>query len=260
MPKVRPIIEIDEEKCTGCGQCVPACAEGALRIVDGKAKLVGEIYCDGLGACLGECPEGALRVIERPAEGFDEQAVEKLLAEKKAAPADLHGIEPAPGPGETLACGCPSSVARSLEPRATEGKGGGGDQPSTLGHWPVKLQLLSPQSPFLKGADLLLLADCAAAAYSNLHPKLLPGKAVALACPKLDDAQAHIDKLAEVLAQAGPRSITVVHMEVPCCKGLGFIAQKAMEKSGVSPKLGRMMISMKGGVLETENLPWDWAV
>jgi len=257
MPKVRPIIEIDEEKCTGCGLCVPACAEGALQVINGKARLVGEIFCDGLGACLGECPEGALRVIQRPAEEFDEAAVEKLLAAQKAAPAELHGIEAAPAPGATMACGCPSSMAQSLKPSAPPAGAKPGNLSSSLGHWPIKLQLLAPQAPFLKGADLLLLADCAAAAYPALHPKLLPGKAVALACPKLDDAKAHIDKLAAVLAQAKPRSLTVVHMEVPCCKGLIFIAEKAMEKSGVRPQLGRMMIGMKGGVLETQNLPWE---
>jgi len=257
MPKVRPIIEIDEEKCTGCGLCVPACAEGALQVIEGKARLVGEIYCDGLGACLGECPEGALRVIERPADEFDEAAVEKRQAAQKAAPAEVHGIETAPAPGGAMACGCPSSMARSLKPNAPTAGAKSGKLASSLGHWPIKLQLLAPQAPFLKGADLLLLADCAAAAYPALHPELLPGKAVALACPKLDDAQAHINKLAAVLAAAKPRSLTVVHMEVPCCKGLAFIAEKALEKAGVAPKLGRMMIGMKGGVLETENLPWE---
>lgn len=249
MPEYRDIIEIDEEKCNGCGQCILACAEGALKIVGGKAKLVGDLFCDGLGACLGECPEGALKIVQRQAEAFDEEAVEELLAEQKAAQA-----EPAPAggcPGSRalpLAGGgdCPGSRAMPL--------GGGGQSPgagvSTLGHWPIKLQLLSPQAPFLKDADLVLLADCAAVSYPNVHAELLPGKAVALACPKLDDAQAHIDKLATLLAGAKPRSITVVIMEVPCCKGLEIIVQRALDKAGLNIPVGRMLVARDGRVLE----------
>ena len=249
MPKLRKIIEIDEELCDGCGQCVLACAEGALQIIDGKARLVGEIYCDGLGACLGECPQGALRIVEREAEEFDEKAVEELLAgrQEQVSPPEL----------PTLACGCPGTEATALSP--TPASGGDTRVASTLGHWPIKLQLLAPQAPFLQGADLILLADCAGVAYSDLHPRLLPGKAVALACPKLDDPQAHIAKLAQLLEGARPRSLTVVRMEVPCCGGLEWIAQEALKRAGLEMTVGSMTISRQGKILESHDLPWESA-
>ena len=250
MPELRDIIEIDEEKCTGCGLCVPACAEGALQIIDGKARLVGEVYCDGLGACLGECPEGALKVIKREAEPFDEKAVEELLSKTGEAPDKTSSGPPAGG--------CPSVQVVTLDsPGQTKPEPGG--RPSGLGHWPIKLQLMVPQAPFLKNADLVLLADCAAAAYPDLHDKVLPGKAVALACPKLDDPQAHIHKLATLLAGARPRSLSVVHMEVPCCSGLEFIARKALEMAGMEMPVGRLMISNDGKVLRREGQPWESA-
>ncbi len=249
MRKVRNIINIDEEKCTGCGQCVLDCAEGALKIIDGKAKLVGEIYCDGLGACLSGCPTGALTVAQREADDFDEQAVHQLLhaAQQPAAP------EPAP-----LACGCPGSSAMSLSPTSPSAAPAAGAVASQLGHWPIKLTLLSPQAPFLQGADLLLLADCAAASLPDLHPRLLPGKAIALACPKLDDANGHIAKLAQLLSGAKPRSLTVVHMEVPCCKGLEFIAEKAVQLAGVDLPRGSIIVARDGRVLQ-QRLPWTQA-
>lgn len=240
MRTMRNIIEINEELCNGCGQCVIDCAEGALQIVDGKAKLIGEILCDGLGACLGGCPTGALKVIQREAEEFDEHEVERHLATQKAA----HDEPP------TLACGCPSNQTMTLDTI---------DQPcgcqseevtSQLGHWPIKLQLLSPNAPYLAGSDLLLLSDCGGASMPDLHQRLLAGRTVALACPKLDDAQAHIDKLAQLIQGAGLRSITTVMMEVPCCRGLDFIARRAMERAGVELPLGSMVISRTGKVLE----------
>jgi ferredoxin len=198
---------------------------------------VGEIYCDGLGACLGECPTGALRMVEREAEPFDEQAVEELLeAQKEAAQT--------PPP---MACGCPSSQAMSLEPAPpAAGEAAGAPVQSRLGHWPIKLQLLNPQAPFLKGAELVLLADCAAAAVPDLHSRYLAGKAVALACPKLDDAQAHADKLAQVLEGARPASLSVVHMEVPCCRGLEWIAAKALEQTGLDLPVRSVVVGRQG--------------
>jgi len=241
----RPIIEIDEEKCDGCGQCILACAEGALELVDGKARLVGEIYCDGLGACLGECPQEALKVIERPAEEFDEEAVEGRLADLKEKSQ----------PQTILACGCPSSEAMTLKPSPIAGLTAGGAA-SSLGHFPIKLQLLGPGAPFLKGADLLLLADCTAAAYPDLHARLLPGRAVALGCPKLDDLEAHIVRLAEIIKHADLKSLTVVHMEVPCCHGFVHAAQQALKRAGVALPLGRIKISRSGEILEEEGVPW----
>lgn len=239
----RAIIEIDQDKCDGCGQCVLACAEGALEIRDGKAHLVGEIYCDGLGACLGECPKGALKIIERQAADFDEAAVKARMEKKKPEQALL-----------TLACGCPSSAEVSLKPARRVGQAS--KAASTLGHFPIKLQLLRPDAPFLKGADLLLLADCAAACYPDLHARLLPGRAVAMGCPKLDDLQAHIERLSEIIRLAKPGSITVVHMEVPCCRGFVYAAQKAIEQAGVEVPLGRLMVGRSGEILEAEGLPW----
>jgi ferredoxin len=243
MPESRKIIEIDDELCNGCGECIIACAEGALQIVDGKAKLVADIYCDGLGACLGECPQGALKIIERPADAFDEEAVEELLAkQKKQALAEEKLTMP-------LACGCPSSAEMSMQPAANS-EAPLGDAQSRLGHWPVKLQLLNPQAPFLKGADLVLLADCAACALPDLHQRFLNGNAVAMACPKLDDAEAHVAKLAQVLEDARPRSIKVAIMEVPCCKGLDWIAAQALERAGLSIPVETVVIGRDGKLRE----------
>lgn len=256
MPKVRNIIEIDEELCNGCGQCILDCAEGALELVDGKAKLVGEIYCDGLGACLDGCPTGALTVTQREAEEFDEQAVEELLASQGRAPAPGHGGQPAAQPAaRPQFAGCPSQAAMSLSPQAAPAPAAG-DASSALGHWPIQLQLLSPQAPFFKDADLLLLADCTAASLPDLHSRLLPGKAVAMACPKLDQPEPHIERLAQIIKSAGLRSLTVVIMEVPCCRGLAWIASQALERAGVELPVGLMVISRDGKVLETQNVPW----
>jgi len=245
MRRKRKVIEIDESKCTGCGECVNACAEGALAIVDGKAKLVGEVYCDGLGACLGECPEGALKILERDAEEFSEEAV-KERAQR---------LEEEPLPELAPACGCPGARAMTLDREcASAGDETGPEIPSALGHWPVKLQLLGPKAPFLRGADLLLVADCAGISWPGMHRTLLGGKAVAIGCPKLDDLDAHIERLAEILAEAKPRSLTVVHMEVPCCRGFVHAAEQAIEKAGIRLPLRRLMISRGGRVLEEESL------
>ncbi len=246
MPK-RNIIQIDQELCDGCGQCILDCAEGALELRDGKAHLVGEIYCDGLGACLSGCPTGALTVAQCEAEEFDEQAVERRLHALKAPEAEPETDPAAPAP---LACGCPGSAAQALAPRATAPGAAAGEQASGLGHWPIKLQLLAPQAPFLKDADLVLLADCAAAANPRLHSRVLPGRAVAMACPKLDDAQAHVDKLAAVLAGARPKSLTVMIMEVPCCRGLVWIAQQALEKAGLELPVKVAVITRDGQVAQ----------
>lgn len=242
MKQLRKIIEIDEEKCTGCGQCIIGCAEGALALVDGKAKLVGEILCDGLGACIGECPEDALKLIEREADEFDEAAVEAHLAKKKA---------PAPAFG-----GCPSSQNMVFQNAPSPGFKVAEGAPSSLGHWPTKLQLLGPGAPFLKGADLVLLADCVACAYPDLHAKLLPGRAVAMGCPKLDNLEAHIQRLTEIIKHSGLKSLTVAHMEVPCCSGFVYAAQEALKRAGANLELGRIKIGRDGSVLEEENLPW----
>lgn len=245
--KPRQIIKIDEEKCTGCGQCIIACAEGALQLVDGKAKLVSDVYCDGLGACLGECPEGAMEIIERPADEFDEKAVEERLEQ-------LKGGHEAHKAAEPLACGCPGASVMTFERKAAAAGGPAGDTPSELGQWPIKLQLLGPSAPFLKGADLVLMADCVGVSQPDLHRKLLRGKAIAIGCPKLDDLDAHIERLADILEGARPRSLTVAHMEVPCCHGFVYAAEKAIERAGVDVPLKKIMIGRAGDILEEVEL------
>jgi ferredoxin len=231
----RKIIEINEDLCNGCGNCVTACAEGALKMVDGKAKLVSDVYCDGLGACLGDCPTGALKVIEREAPSFDEHEVEKHLQTAKAA-------------AMPMACGCPGSAAMTFEPCGCSA----GPEPagSSLMHFPVKLQLLNPAAPFLKGADLLLMADCCALCYPALHQKMLGGKAVAMGCPKLDDLPAHVDKLTRIISQGQIRSLTVVHMEVPCCSGFIRAAQAAVQRADAHIPVRHVTISRRGEVLQ----------
>ena len=239
----RKMIEIDEEKCDGCGQCILSCAEGALELVNGKATLVGDLYCDGLGACIGECPQGALTITEREADPFDEDAVEERLAQERAKV-----VAP-------LACGCPSTAAMALEgARAAEPSPQAKGQASGLGHFPVKLQLMGPGAPFLMGADLVLLADCVATCYPDLHSDLLPGKAVAMGCPKLDDLEAHIQRLTEIIQHSALKSLTVAHMEVPCCSGFVYAAEQALKRSGKSLPFHRLEIGRDGKVLAREKV------
>ena len=246
MKTLRKIIEIDEDLCDGCGQCVPACAEGAIQIIDGKAKVISDNLCDGLGACLGECPTGALKIVEREAEEFDEEAVEKHLEELQSA--DNSDSEPEPA----LACGCPSQQVRIFDKNGQKSapREEGQAAQSALTHWPVQIRLVPAKASFLKGADLLVLADCVAVAYPDLHKDLLEGKAVMMGCPKFDDIDAYADKFAEVFAQAGIRSVTTVTMEVPCCSGLPQVVKKGMEKSGAKVPHKEIVISTQGRILK----------
>lgn len=242
----RPVVIIDEERCNGCGECIPNCAEGALQIVDGKAKMLAEKYCDGLGACLGTCPEGALTIEVREADPFDEEAVEELLKQQKA--------EQKKGGGETLPCGCPSENAMSFAPGTPCAAKEGETSPSTLSHWPVKLKLANAESPFLQGADVLLAADCVPAAFPGYHEKYLPGRAVLIACPKFDDADAYVAKLAEVFRSASLRSITILEMEVPCCANFSRIVDRAYTLSGATTPVRTVIVSRDGRELEER----DW--
>jgi ferredoxin len=237
----RKIIEIDPELCDGCGLCVPSCAEGAIQVIDGKARLVAEKYCDGLGACLGECPNYALKITEREADDFDETAVEDHLktSEKKEAPA-----------GTVLPCGCPSTQLQTFAsaeacqqanvPRVQEG------QESALSHWPVQIKLVPANAPFLKGADLLVVADCTPLAYPNFHRDFLKGKVVMMGCPKFDDVQEYIQKFTDIFNIAGIKSITTAIMEVPCCSGLPFIVKKALAASGKKIPMEEWVVSVRG--------------
>ena len=236
MRAVRKIVKIDEEKCNGCGACVISCAEGALQIIDGKARLISETYCDGLGACLGKCPQDAITVEEREAEGFDEAAVAENQQAEKAV--------------EEPHCSCPSA---SIQQFAR--KGGTASPPvpiaeaaeSRLHHWPVQLALVPPTAPFLKVADLVLAADCVPFAYAGFHRDFLGGNtALLVACPKLDDFAAHQKKLTEIFNQAGIKSLTVVHMEVPCCSGLVHMARQAILASGNVVPFREITIGVRG--------------
>lgn len=242
MKNIRKIIEIDEELCNGCGQCVPACAEGALQIVDGKARLASEIYCDGLGACLGECPQGALRVIEREAEGFDEKAVEQYLKEREL---DKKKAE------EHMHCGCPSAHIQIFK-SPCDGANRPVFQPKTassLTHWPVQIKLIPPTAPFLRNAHLLVAADCTAFAYPVFHSELLEGKVLMIGCPKFDNVQEYVYKFAEIFKNAGIKSVTVVDMEVPCCSKLPLIVRKGMEIAGKDIPIEEVVISTQGRLL-----------
>ncbi len=252
--KTRKIIEIDESLCDGCGACIISCAEGALAIVDGKARLVSEIHCDGLGACLGGCPKGALRIVERPAEEFDLKAADETKPGPEAAPPSGRGLQAHGGSGARKPHCCPSFAAEAL-PAAGKPAGRVLRAPeSRLGHWPVKLALLSPGAPFLHGSCLVLLADCAAAAFPDLHDAILPGNVIAMGCPKLDDLDAHIEALTRILTEADVKSLTVVHMEVPCCFGFVHAAREAVSRSGKRLPLSRMKISKSGRILEREEI------
>jgi len=256
----RAIIRIDEPKCTGCGLCVPNCAEGSLEIRDGKAVLVKEALCDGLGACLGHCPEGALIIEEREAEAFDEELVEERLVEIGRTP---HAEAPAPSSGcpsaqpMSLGGGYPSARLDSLAPRASQRSAtpAADAAVSELTHWPVQLGLLPPTAPFFRGAELLLTADCVPFAYPDFHRQLLRGRAVAVACPKLDNAGAHFQKLIQIFRQGGLKGVTVVRMEVPCCGGLSAMAKEALKESGADIPLKELVIGRDGALLEENPLP-----
>jgi Pyruvate/2-oxoacid:ferredoxin oxidoreductase delta subunit len=228
----RKIIDIDEAQCNGCGQCVIACAEGAIEIRKGKAKVVSESFCDGLGACLGKCPTGALRIEEREAGAFDAKAVEEHLAER---PNDV-GLA------------CPSSFSRRIPAPKAEAEGG--RQGPQLSNWPIQLRLAHPASPYFKEAHLLLAADCSAFAYANMHLDFIKGKTTIIACPKLDEVQISVEKLAEILTLNDIKDITVVRMEVPCCSGLNMIVRKAMERSNKQVPLRTVTIGTDGRILE----------
>ena len=250
MKVIRKIIHIDEELCNGCGDCVPSCAEGALEIVDGKARVIADFYCDGLGACLGECPTGALTIAERTADEFDEHAVEKLLTETKKEERSARTVLP------MASGGCPSArMMQSFGPTA-DGAGSGSSAAtgapaeSALSHWPVQIMLVPPTAPFLKGADLLVLADCVPVAFPTLHRDFLKGKAVMMGCPKFDNTEAYIEKFAQIARHSGIRSITTVVMEVPCCAALPVIVQRGLKLAGATIPMEEVVISVRGKILE----------
>lgn len=293
----RKIIQIDEEKCTGCGECMPDCPEGALRLIEGKARLVSDLFCDGLGACMGTCPEGAITVIEREADAYDERAVMNNIVKMGPAVIKAHlehllghrerdlytqAIDyldeqqvplPAHAAPEQKACekpgtpplgichpdpsahhsfaGCPGSAARSI-PRKSAARDG--PQPGTTGselrQWPVQLELLNPHAGYFDNADLLIAADCVPFAFADFHRDFLKEKIVIIFCPKLDpDIEGHITKLTDILSGHSIRSITILHMEVPCCSGVTYIVNSALERSGKEIPVKEYTISIEGRVV-----------
>jgi len=249
MEIIRKIIKIDEELCDGCGQCVPSCAEGAIQVVDGKARIVADKYCDGLGACIGDCPKGALTIEERKAEEFDEEAVEEFLKTKNQEDEVKK---------ETMACGCPSSHIQSFTPSQNcEQANEPVTQESTasqLSHWPVQIRLVPPTAPFLKGADLLVAADCTPVAYPDFHGHFLKGKVVMLGCPKFDNAQEYIEKFITIFKANEINSITILAMDVPCCQGLPVIIERALNSSGKNIPVEKVVISSGGEVIARERM------
>jgi Pyruvate/2-oxoacid:ferredoxin oxidoreductase delta subunit len=247
----RKIVEIDEERCDGCGQCAIACAEGAIVIEGGKARLISENYCDGLGACLGECPQDAVRIIEREAEDFDPVAVEHHLeARERATKTAVQA---------SLPCGCPSSQVKILQPRPSCDQANvardwsaAPSAPSALSHWPVKIRLVPPTAPFLKGADLLVAADCTPVAYPDFHRDFLKDKVVLLGCPKFDDVPQYVQKFAEIFKSASVRSVTVLVMEVPCCSGLPSIVRKGMAAAGKQVPMEEIVVSAQGHIVKRQ--------
>ena len=238
MTSVRKIIQIDEELCTGCGECVPDCAEGSLVIVDGKARLVEDKLCDGLGACLKSCPVGALKIIEREADEFDQEAVDEYLANKEKEE------------DEDCGCGCASAQFKihTLAPPAPA-TGRGEAQASALGHWPVQIRLVSPKAPFLENCDLLIAADCTAGAYADFHRDFLTGRVLTMGCPKFDDAQLYVDRFRDIFTERKLNSVTILIMEVPCCGSMLQIVKEAVRQSGTTVPIRQVVVSTQGKVL-----------
>jgi ferredoxin len=248
----RKIIEIDRAKCNGCGLCTTACAEGALVLdKEKKAVLAKEIYCDGLGACLDVCPTGALRIVERDSKEYDPKAAfahVKKIRGKEAALKVHDGQDTADHKTTPLPCGCPGSVAQEIKQKKMPGNAPTARIASELTQWPIQLHLISPQAPYFQGCDLLIAADCTAFSLGSFHQDLLKGKKLVIACPKLDETDTYVEKLAELLKNATIYSLTVAIMSVPCCSGLYAIAQKAVEFTGKSIAIKKIVIGLDGTV------------
>lgn len=240
---IRKIVHIDEERCNGCGLCVPGCAEGAIQIIDGKARLLADNLCDGLGNCLGHCPQGAIEIIEREADEFDEEVVEKHLESlnKRQVTVGVHG-------------GCPGSRAMAIqrdEKKGTSTYVSAGDveiniKPQ-LTQWPVQLMLVPERASYFDNKELLVTADCVPYAYANYHLDLLKGKSVVVGCPKLDDLSYYVEKLTKIILYNDITGITVAHMEVPCCNGIVMAVNEAVKRANKDIKVNKVKILTNGG-------------
>lgn len=272
MQQKRKVIKIDETKCTGCGQCIPNCPEGALQVIDGKARLISDLFCDGLGACVGSCPEGALTVEERPAQPYDESKVMENIV--RAGPNTIaahlkhlreHGAEKyyaealdylkknhIPIPEEKtapLACGCPGTQVRQFNPSEEPAKSAH-RPPSRLRSWPIQLSLVPTAAPYLKSSELLIAADCTGFVSTAFHEDFLNGRVLLVGCPKLDDAAFYIEKLTRIFEENAVKSVTCLHMEVPCCYGLVEIVRQALTRSGKDIRFKEITIGIDGKVKE----------
>ena len=271
----RQIISINEEKCNGCGNCIPGCPEGALQVIDGKARLVSDLFCDGLGACIGECPTGAMKIEEREAEPYDEYKVmpnvvkgganvikahlkhlhkhdQKEFLEQAVEYLVTNNIEvPDFKEPKKLACGCPGTLTKDLSKTRTANT----STPSTplqsqLNNWPIQLKLLNPNAPYLQNADLVIAADCTAFAYANFHDKFLKNRVLIMLCPKLDsNLDEYVEKLAQIFETQSINSITLIRMEVPCCGGVEMLVKQAMLKSGENIIIKEYIISINGEII-----------
>jgi NAD-dependent dihydropyrimidine dehydrogenase PreA subunit len=255
---MRDIVRIDEDLCDGCGDCVPSCAEGAIKIVNGKAKLVAENLCDGIGACLGVCPKGAITIEKRAADPFDEQAVASAKAEQTSAELTDSAATPCASGHSALPFGgsCPGSRARKLSPKPSENDSPGTSSPtSQLSHWPVQLALVPPVAPFLRNREILLAADCGPFAIADFHNRFIKDRAVLVGCPKLDNLEFYRQKLVDIFRQSECTGLTVVTMEVPCCLGLKMIALEALRLSGKSIPVREVVLGLDGTVRSEKALP-----
>ncbi len=275
----RKIIKIDEKKCNGCGNCIPNCPEGALQLIDGKARLVSDLYCDGLGACIGDCPQGAIEIEERDAEPYDEdkvmenivkagkntiiahlshlkahgeedlfkQALEFLKKNKIAIPEEFRSKQIQ----KNDSMGCPGAAVIHNEP--TLDSNSSEEKKSELAQWPVQLHLLPANAPFFKQADVVLAADCVAYTAGDFHSRFLKGKRLAIACPKLDsNLESYVEKIRSMIDDAKINTLTVVMMEVPCCRGLVIIAQKALEKASRTIPIKQIIIDINGNIIKEQ--------
>jgi Pyruvate/2-oxoacid:ferredoxin oxidoreductase delta subunit len=278
---IREVIEIEEDKCNGCGNCIPGCPEGALQVIDGKARLVADYLCDGLGACAGECPQDALHVTKKETVEYDEKRViENIIGygintvkahlkhlsshgqadylkiahevlRKKNITVKEDGMEEE-SKVHHASGGCPGSRMMDFSDKKT-GAEPEGEQPSQLRQWPVQLHLVSPQAPYFKKADVLLAADCVAYAMGNFHRDYLKGKALAIACPKLDsDMDVYVQKITALADEAGINTLTVMRMQVPCCGGLVRTVKEGLAKAAKKVPLKAITIGLQGEVLDEE--------
>lgn len=249
----RKIVHIHEDKCNGCGLCVKACHEGAIELINGKAKLISDEYCDGLGDCLPECPTDAIEIIEREAKEYDDELVKQKIAEKKANEEAKNSLIP------DMPCGCPGSAAKliqrqpkTMKPKALPmmmAENLNSTLNSELRQWPVQLKLVNSKAPYLNGANLLVAADCTAYAYKNFHEDFIKDHITVIGCPKLDDNKYYEEKLADMLKNNNIKSITVVRMEVPCCGGIVSAVKNAMLKSEIIVPYREVIISTDGNVI-----------